>query len=240
MAGAQGLFALAAYVLVTELVGPAHRALLGMFMMLTFPVGEMAVAGLAVADPPWRRQTAWACVPFLPMLLGMPLVTESPRWLLSKGRGAAAKRAATAMARVNGATLPALFDPLWAHGEQSDADADTAHAAPSVNDGDGHRPRPLLPVNTAGVKNDVLPDAPGLAPAPPPVSLWDVLRCGPARLRLLVSMLAWGAASFLFYGQSIAFRYEPRMGYVCKKNLARHAHFPGVSPLPYMPHEPAR
>ncbi|XP_078573409.1 organic cation transporter protein-like [Branchiostoma floridae x Branchiostoma japonicum] len=112
------------FVLVSEIVGPSRRTLAGTLDYASFTVGFMMLGGIAYFIRTWRHvQLAMS----LTSVLWMPLwgaVTESPRWLLAKGRTEEARVIVEKMAATNGVTFP---QTLW---EKMLESMDTSVATP--------------------------------------------------------------------------------------------------------------
>ncbi|KAG2430141.1 hypothetical protein HXX76_010240 [Chlamydomonas incerta] len=93
--------ALGAYVLATELVGPAWRGTAGMLTQTFYIFGEFLLVGLSLALPAWRHLTLATALGCGLVAALVPLVPESPRWLLLHGRHRQAHAALMWMARLN-------------------------------------------------------------------------------------------------------------------------------------------
>lgn len=104
--------ALVSFVLMTELVGPSKRALLGTLFPLVFALGIALHAALSYLIPNWRYYTIATSLLgalFIPLTFLLP---ESPRWLLLHGRRAEAKVVLVHIAVKNGTVenLPRSWD----------------------------------------------------------------------------------------------------------------------------------
>ncbi|XP_072178150.1 organic cation transporter protein-like [Diadema setosum] len=94
------------FVYVTESVGTTRRNVAGIVTAIPYAVGYMVFAGIAYLVRDWRKMVIAITTPFIPLLLFMLIVPESPRWLISRGRKDEAKKTITKMAAVNKKTLP--------------------------------------------------------------------------------------------------------------------------------------
>ncbi|KAL1417945.1 hypothetical protein MTO96_006011 [Rhipicephalus appendiculatus] len=104
--------ALVTFVLMTELVGPSKRALLGTLFPGVFALGIGLHAALAYFIPDWRHYTIATAVLsalFVPLALLLP---ESPRWLLLHGQRPQARQVLLDIAVRNGRAhcLPRTWD----------------------------------------------------------------------------------------------------------------------------------
>ncbi|EFJ43631.1 hypothetical protein VOLCADRAFT_119010 [Volvox carteri f. nagariensis] len=97
---------LGGYVLATETVGPEWRGTSGMLTQSFFILGEFMLVGLSLAFPPWRGLTLAVAASCAAVLLLVPLVPESPRWLLLHGKANQARAAFLWVARINRVRSP--------------------------------------------------------------------------------------------------------------------------------------
>ncbi|XP_023935657.2 organic cation transporter protein-like [Bicyclus anynana] len=74
------------YILVTELVGPKYRVIVGTTMSTMFAVGQVILGLIAWAVPAWRPLTQILYAPQLLIIFYFWIMSESVRWLMSKGR----------------------------------------------------------------------------------------------------------------------------------------------------------
>ncbi|XP_022110861.1 solute carrier family 22 member 20-like [Acanthaster planci] len=100
-----------AYVLVNEFVSAKWRIVAGIFIGTTYSLGYMTVALVAMAIRKWR---VLAFIPIIPLFLSLFFViglSESVRWLLSKGRVQEAEEVIRKVGKWNKKTLPEkIFD----------------------------------------------------------------------------------------------------------------------------------
>ena len=87
------------------------------FGILLGTSANLAVVNVYPEKIVWRLQLGSAFIPAVPLMLGVFLVPESPRWLVSKGRYAAAFRS---LCKLRNSELQAARDlyHIYAHAEQ--------------------------------------------------------------------------------------------------------------------------
>ncbi|XP_072021112.1 organic cation transporter protein-like isoform X2 [Amphiura filiformis] len=109
--GATSIASLVAYIVFTEIVGPSKRPMAGNVIWLFFAVGYMLIAILAYFIREWRHLQLVISVPLVLFFLLVPVLCESPRWLISMGRYEKAEKILRKAATENKAELPEkLFD----------------------------------------------------------------------------------------------------------------------------------
>ncbi|CAF4852861.1 unnamed protein product [Pieris macdunnoughi] len=74
------------YILVTELVGPGYRVIAGATMSTMFALGQVFLGLIAWGVPSWRPLTQVIYAPQLLVVTYFWILSESVRWLLSKGK----------------------------------------------------------------------------------------------------------------------------------------------------------
>ncbi|XP_047990792.1 organic cation transporter protein-like [Leguminivora glycinivorella] len=74
------------YILVTELVGPKYRVVAGATISTLFALGQVALGFIAWGVQPWRTLTQVLYAPQLLVVCYFWILSESVRWLMSKGR----------------------------------------------------------------------------------------------------------------------------------------------------------
>ncbi|XP_019630105.1 PREDICTED: organic cation transporter protein-like [Branchiostoma belcheri] len=104
-ASASAVF-LPCFVIGTELVAPSMRTWAGTVGEIFFAIGYMLLALIAYFIRDWRTLQLVISVPNAVFLFAYPLIIESPRWLLSKGRDEEVAAIMRRAAKVNGVTLP--------------------------------------------------------------------------------------------------------------------------------------
>ncbi|CAH2241436.1 jg15633 [Pararge aegeria aegeria] len=106
----------AAYIFVTELVGPNYRVLTSATSISLFAIGEIILGSVAWLISPWRYMLMAINIPCFFIVSYYWLSTESVRWLLSKKKYKEAKEILYTVARVNKThisekSLDALMNP---------------------------------------------------------------------------------------------------------------------------------
>ncbi|XP_066300352.1 organic cation transporter protein-like [Branchiostoma lanceolatum] len=94
------------FVIGTELVAPSLRTWAGTLIQIFFAIGYMLMALLAYFIRDWRTLQLVISLPNAVFIFAYPLIVESPRWLLSKGRDEEVAAIMRRAAKVNGVTLP--------------------------------------------------------------------------------------------------------------------------------------
>ncbi|XP_035658033.1 organic cation transporter protein-like [Branchiostoma floridae] len=97
---------LPAFVIGTELVASSMRTWAATLIEIFFAVGFMLLALIAYLIRDWRTLQLAISLPNAAFLFTYPLIIESPRWLLSKGRDEEVAAIMRTAAKVNGVTLP--------------------------------------------------------------------------------------------------------------------------------------
>ncbi|XP_053736593.1 solute carrier family 22 member 2 [Synchiropus splendidus] len=102
----------AGYVLITEIVGVEYRRTVGVVYQMFFSVGILLLPLLAYFITDWRWLQVVITVPYILFLSYYWFIPESPRWLLSQNRKAAAVEITEAMAKENQQTLSKKIESL--------------------------------------------------------------------------------------------------------------------------------
>eukprot|EP00058_Branchiostoma_floridae_P009777 XP_002595265.1 hypothetical protein BRAFLDRAFT_233027 [Branchiostoma floridae] len=97
---------LPAFVIGTELVASSMRTWAATLIEIFFAVGFMLLALIAYLIRDWRTLQLAISLPNAAFLFTYPLIIESPRWLLSKGRDEEVAAIMRRAAKVNRVTLP--------------------------------------------------------------------------------------------------------------------------------------
>lgn len=93
------------YILLTELVGPKHRVLVGAIMSTSFSIGLMFLGLISWAIPNWRSLTISLYIPQVVVILYYWLISESVRWYMSKGWYEKSEKVLKKLAKTNGVEL---------------------------------------------------------------------------------------------------------------------------------------
>ncbi|XP_055946789.1 organic cation transporter protein-like isoform X1 [Argiope bruennichi] len=80
------------YVLIMEMVGPAHQAEVGIAVQLGWSVGFVTLVAVAWSFRHWFWLQLVISISFLPFALFFGIIPESPRWLLTQGKLAKLER----------------------------------------------------------------------------------------------------------------------------------------------------
>ncbi|KAI5633326.1 sugar transporter domain-containing protein [Phthorimaea operculella] len=93
------------YILLMEIVGPKRRVIVGALCSTGTSIGHLFVAGIAWAVPYWRNFLLAIYIPQLLLFPTILLVSESVRWLISKGQYEKAESMLKDIARTNGTQI---------------------------------------------------------------------------------------------------------------------------------------
>lgn len=74
------------YILALEIVGPSHRAYAAMVFTSFFAIGQLFLVFMAYFIRDWRTLAGVMVIPLVPFLGYFFVISESPRWLISKNR----------------------------------------------------------------------------------------------------------------------------------------------------------
>ncbi|XP_072019915.1 organic cation transporter protein-like [Amphiura filiformis] len=107
--GLTNMAGLCAFTLGSEIVGPSKRAMAGNVGGLLFSVGYMLLAIIAYFIRDWRQLQLAISVPLVLFFLLIPILCESPRWLISRGQFSKAEQIIRKAAKVNKAQLPKVL-----------------------------------------------------------------------------------------------------------------------------------
>lgn len=99
-----------AFVLVCESVDNKHRPLAGLLIYLSLPVGWCILAVKSYLLQDWEN-TCMACTaPYIVLLIAIPFIPESCRWLHLHGKIKGLKRTMKLIAKWNKTPLPTTFE----------------------------------------------------------------------------------------------------------------------------------
>ncbi|CAH2047621.1 unnamed protein product, partial [Iphiclides podalirius] len=93
------------YILVTELVGPKYRVIAGATISTMFALGQVILGFIAWGVPNWRTLTQVLYAPQLLVVSYFWILSESVRWLMSKGRYEEAEAILKKVAKTNNKEL---------------------------------------------------------------------------------------------------------------------------------------
>lgn len=93
------------YILVTELVGPKYRVIAGATISTLFALGQVILGFIAWGVPAWRPLTQVLYAPQLLVVSYFWILSESVRWLMSKGRYAESEQILKKVAKTNKTVL---------------------------------------------------------------------------------------------------------------------------------------
>ncbi|XP_033625384.1 organic cation transporter protein-like [Asterias rubens] len=97
---------LIAFVLVTELVGPKSRTMVGTLVAVFFSIGYALLSLIAYSIREWRHLQMAISFPRFIFFLLFLFLPESPRWLISKNKLPQAEKITHKIAKYNGVKVP--------------------------------------------------------------------------------------------------------------------------------------
>ncbi|XP_072019582.1 organic cation transporter protein-like [Amphiura filiformis] len=106
-----------AFVLGTELVGPSYRTVTGIGIEFFWSFGYMLLALLAFLIRDWFILQIVLTIPLVFLFFLIPILKESPRWLMAKGRFDEAEVILQDIAKVNKTKIP---EPLFEESEKQE------------------------------------------------------------------------------------------------------------------------
>uniref|UniRef100_UPI0037E705D4 solute carrier family 22 member 2-like n=1 Tax=Semicossyphus pulcher TaxID=241346 RepID=UPI0037E705D4 len=113
---------MAAYVLLTEIVGVEYRRTVGILFQMFFSVGTLILPLLAYFITDWRWLQVLISAPYIFFLSYYWFIPESPRWLISQKNSSKALEITEAIAKENKKTLSKNFETL----SEEEGDSPTA------------------------------------------------------------------------------------------------------------------
>ncbi|CAH2084362.1 unnamed protein product [Euphydryas editha] len=90
-----------AYIFAAELVGPKYRVIVSAVCSSMYAIGQIVVGGVAWLIEPWRYMIMALHIPCFLIITYYWFLSESVRWLLSKGKSNEAQTVLETVARVN-------------------------------------------------------------------------------------------------------------------------------------------
>ncbi|XP_076457670.1 organic cation transporter protein-like [Babylonia areolata] len=125
---------MSAYVIGLEMVGDSVRTMAGSVMQMFWPIGLFVLDGVAYGVRDWRHLQLIMSCPTALFLLYFFAVTESPRWLASKGRYDEANAILKRAAEVNGVPPPPRVGDVTITVPASGEDGNEVTKGVKVND----------------------------------------------------------------------------------------------------------
>ncbi|EPS59899.1 hypothetical protein M569_14905 [Genlisea aurea] len=172
---------LSAFVLATEPVGPNKRGVVGMSTFYFFAGGIALLSVISYFFQSWRALYVGTSIPsFIFLVAALPLVSESPRWCLIRGKTPRAMKIMRRIAESNGNILP-------------------AGVSLALDDDDGDKDPSTSPVNSNGGTTEKEEAAAMITTG----SLLDVLASPIMRVRLLLAVAISFFVSVVYYGLSL-------------------------------------
>ncbi|XP_033625385.1 organic cation transporter protein-like isoform X1 [Asterias rubens] len=104
-AGNFGVY-LMAFIIVTEIVGPAYRTMVGTILAMLFSIGYVLLAVMAYSLREWRHLQLAISIPTFIFFAFFFFLPESPRWLISKKKFKQAEKIIKSIAKVNKKSVP--------------------------------------------------------------------------------------------------------------------------------------
>ncbi|XP_072020844.1 organic cation transporter protein-like [Amphiura filiformis] len=210
--GMTNMAGLCVFILGSEIVGPSKRAMAGNVIWLFFSAGYMLLAIIAYFIRDWRQLQLAISVPLVLFFLLIPILCESPRWLISRGKFAKAEQIIRKAAKVNKAQLPEV---LFEEHEQIMEKEDKAMGTPwDLFKTPNMRAKSLnlfynwfvnnmvyyglsLSTSGLGVNDYVAAFVSGAVEVPAYISCWFILDRFGRRLPLCIYMVGGGMACIL-------------------------------------------
>ncbi|KAJ8026707.1 Solute carrier family 22 member 3 [Holothuria leucospilota] len=94
------------FVIASELVLPSSRVWTGVYLWFFFSSGYFFLSGVASITYNWRLLLGIISAPYLLMIPVFPLISESPRWLIARGKFKRAEKLIRKMAKTNKKEVP--------------------------------------------------------------------------------------------------------------------------------------
>ncbi|GFR15268.1 solute carrier family 22 member 3 [Trichonephila clavata] len=90
------------YVLIREIVGSEHQTMMGLAIQGGWSIGFVTLVGVAWFFRNWFWLQLVIAVSFIPIVFAFGIISESPRWLLTRGKTTKLERLLTKAAAING------------------------------------------------------------------------------------------------------------------------------------------
>ncbi|GFQ77250.1 organic cation transporter-like protein, partial [Trichonephila clavata] len=100
------------YVLVMEIVGPKHQTEIGIVLELGWSIGTVTLVGVVWFLQSWFWLQLVISLAFIPFAFALGILSESPRWLQTRGKTGKLKKLLTKAAAVNGRDVQEDFKNL--------------------------------------------------------------------------------------------------------------------------------
>ncbi|GFT66858.1 organic cation transporter protein [Trichonephila clavipes] len=90
------------YVLIREIVGSEHQTVMGLAIQVGWSIGFVTLVGVAWFFRNWFWLQLVIALSFIPIVFAFGIISESPRWLLTRGKTKKLERLLTKAAAING------------------------------------------------------------------------------------------------------------------------------------------
>ncbi|XP_054158732.1 organic cation transporter protein-like [Oppia nitens] len=170
---------LTTFMLVTECVGPKHRASLGMYFQLGWALGYCLLPGIAYLLPNFRHLLLTTSLIELPWLVWLIFIPESLRWLTTHGRWTQAERVFKRAVQMNSlADDSGLLERQLEQLKMSTTDEEQQSSG-----GGGGQQKPKSKSNLTYI--------------------WEIMKSPNLRRTTLIMYFTWFVNAFVYYGISL-------------------------------------
>ncbi|GFY56456.1 organic cation transporter protein [Trichonephila inaurata madagascariensis] len=90
------------YVLIREIVGSEHQTVMGLAIQVGWSIGFVTLVGVAWFFRNWFWLQLVIALSFIPIVFAFGIISESPRWLLTRGKTKKLEKLLTKAAAING------------------------------------------------------------------------------------------------------------------------------------------